>query len=113
LPYKIDWVRLTQKNERTLTVTWQGENLEGSSLALYYGVDKHGTEKRLIAEGIPAAEGTYVWDTTHLPQGMHYLYGHLTNGSGSGLWTYTSSLVSIGIDISRQTLKVFIPTVSR
>ncbi|RLT42224.1 MAG: hypothetical protein DWI57_05835, partial [Chloroflexi bacterium] len=109
----IDWVRLTPKNERLFTVKWQGQNLAGSSLALYYAIDKQGTEKHVIAENIPADAGQYIWDTADLPFGVYYIFGHLKNGSGSGLWTYSTSPLGVGIDLSNLTLKLFVPIIRR
>lgn len=110
---QFDWVRLTPKNERVFTVMWQGQNLQGSEMTLYYSTDRQGTEKHVITEKIPAQSGQYAWDTSELLFGTYYILGHLTNGAGGGVWTYSTHQVGVGIDPNKLTRKLFIPVIRR
>lgn len=110
---KLDWAKLTKKEQFTFNVAWTGQNLNESLISLYYSPTADGNEKFLFAEAIPASNRSYAWDTSPLAQGQYYVFANVTTGFGGGIWFGSTYPVTVGIDPATLTNKSYIPLIQR
>jgi hypothetical protein len=80
-PFHIDDVKLTARPESfgTFTIRWTGGDADAGdtpTVALYYDTDQNPNNgKTLLVQGLPMAQGSWVWNTASLPLGTYYIYG--------------------------------------
>ena len=70
---QLDWVRLTPATGSNLNITWTASGT--SSVSLYLDTDTNagnGTETQ-IASNLPAASGSYNWNTANIAPGTYYI----------------------------------------
>ncbi|OFW06099.1 MAG: hypothetical protein A3H96_23805 [Acidobacteria bacterium RIFCSPLOWO2_02_FULL_67_36] len=93
-PFHVDDVKLTANpaSSGTFTIKFTGADADGDSVTvdLYRDTDQDPASKTLIASGIAASAGQYVWNTTAVPAGTYYIYAEASDGSGSGFNTVGS-----------------------
>jgi hypothetical protein len=85
--WHVDDVKLADDDrpgpDGTFTVTWTHTDADDAAptVDLYRDDDRDAANgKTLIASGLPAVDGQYVWDTTGLPDGLYWLYADISDG---------------------------------
>jgi hypothetical protein len=83
--FHIDDVKLCAKPVSTgsFTIRYSASDADGDPLtvSLYYDTDRNTSNGRtLIASGRPGGNGTYVWDTSGLPNGDYFIYAEANDG---------------------------------
>jgi hypothetical protein len=80
------------------TVKWTWSDADGGAptVDLYRDDDRDAANgKTLIASGLAAADGQYVWDTTGLPDGYYWLYADISDGTNT-TGRYSTGPLKIG-----------------
>jgi hypothetical protein len=83
--FHIDDVKLTAKPVGATSFNIQfaatDADADATTVWLYYDTDTNsGNGKTLIASGIPATAGQFVWNTTNVPRGDYYIYAEAWDG---------------------------------
>ncbi|MEM7587268.1 MAG: FG-GAP-like repeat-containing protein [Acidobacteriota bacterium] len=65
---------------RQVTLSWWAQNVgEEAWVDLYYDLDADGEGGKLIAEGLPAGEGSFTWEPRGVAAGKVFIYGIVTD----------------------------------
>jgi hypothetical protein len=83
--FHIDDVKLTAKpvgaTSFTIRFTAADADADATTVSLYYDIDMNPSNgKTLIASGIPATAGQFVWNTSGVPRGEYYIYAEASDG---------------------------------
>jgi hypothetical protein len=78
-----DEVRLTSdwQADSSFDIRWVASDSDSqATISLYYDTDNINYDGKLIAEGIPASSGFYVWNTASIPDGKYWIYAIISDG---------------------------------
>ncbi len=71
----------------------------GAQVALYFDTDTNPSDKRLIASGLNAATGSYIWDLGATPGGVtpgtYYVYVEMTDAAGYSYGKYATGPLQV------------------
>jgi hypothetical protein len=85
--------------DMSFTILWVGtdadpEDMDALVIDLYYDTDTEPSAKSLIASGL-SNTGSYVWDTSEVPEGDYYILGVITDPRGATGTAYSEGTVTI------------------
>ena len=86
--------------DTSYTITWNDSDPDNNAqISLYYDTDNTGNNGILIINGLSedsdGANGSYIWDTSGIPNGSYYIYAKIDDGIASAVYDYSSGQVTI------------------
>jgi Big-like domain-containing protein len=108
--FHIDDVSLRAKPLSTgsYTIRYSATDVDGDPLtvSLYYDNDRNPSNgKSLIASGRPGGSGTYIWDTSGLPNGDYFIYAE-SNDTIQLAGRYSDAPVSVSGPVSNPQMSI-------